>query len=276
MKRTVVVMPGDGIGSVVISEAVRMLEAAGFDAAYVPADIGWNCWLKDGDALPRRTIDLLAEHKLGLLGAITSKPPAAAEAELPPHLKERGLKYASPILTLRQHFDQDICLRPCRSFPGNPTNFVRRRTDGSIEEPALDIAVFRQNTEGLYVGVEWTDPPADVRRALATHPKFAPFAQVPGRDLAVTVRIVTREACRRITDAAFRFAAERGIPSIALAEKPNVLRETSGLFEEAAREASRAWPQIGLSVVNIDALSVKWWQSCIKRISRKIRHWHHS
>jgi len=253
-RRTVVVMPGDGVGAVVVPEAVRVLEAAGFDATFVTAEIGWSCWLRDGNALPQRTIDLLAEHKRGLLGAITSKPPAAAEAELPARLKGRALKYASPILELRQRFGQDICVRPCRSFPGNPTNFVRRRVDGSIEEPALDIIVFRQNTEGLYAGVEWTDPPAEVRQALASHLKFAPFSEVPGRDLAVTVRIVTREACRRIADAAFRFAAERGIASVTLAEKPNVLRETSGLFEEAARDASRAWPQVALSFVNIDAL----------------------
>ena len=254
MKRSVVVMPGDGIGSVVIPEAVRVLDAAGFDASYVNAEIGWSCWLRDGDALPRRTIELLAEHELGLLGAITSKPPAAAEAELPAHLKGRGLKYQSPILTLRQHFAQDICLRPCRSFPGNPTNFVRRRADGSTEEPALDIVVFRQNTEGLYAGVEWTDPPAEVRRALALHPKFAPFENVLGRDLAITVRIVTRDACRRIVDAAFRFAAEQKIATVTLAEKPNVLRETSGLFEEVARDVSRRWPQVRLSLLNIDAL----------------------
>jgi isocitrate dehydrogenase (NAD+) len=254
MKRTVVVMPGDGIGAVVVPEAVRVLTAAGFDADFVDAEIGWSCWLRDGDALPQRTIALLAEHKLGLLGAITSKPPAAAEAELQAPLKGRGLKYASPILALRQHFAQDICVRPCRSFPGNPTNFVRRLTDGSIEEPALDIVVFRQNTEGLYAGVEWTDPPQDVRRALALHPRFAPFANVSGRDLAITVRIVTREACRRILDAAFRYAAAHKIAAVTLAEKPNVLRETSGLFEEVAREVSRTFPQVGLSLLNIDAL----------------------
>jgi len=253
-KRTVVVMPGDGIGAAVVPEAVRVLDAAGFEASYVNAEIGWSCWLRDGDALPRRTIELLAEHKLGFLGAITSKPPAAAEAELPGHLKGRGLKYASPILALRQHFGQDICMRPCRSFAGNPTNFVRRRTDGSIEEPALDIVVFRQNTEGLYAGIEWTDPPADVRRALALHPKFAPFENTSGRDLAITVRVITREACRRILEAAFRFAADQGIATVTLAEKPNVLRETSGLFEEVAREVGRAWPQVRLSLLNIDAL----------------------
>jgi isocitrate dehydrogenase (NAD+) len=253
-KRTVVVMPGDGIGSAVVLEAVRVLETAGLAAEFVHAEIGWNCWLRDGNALPDRTVELLSEHKLGLLGAITSKPRAAAEAELPARHRGRGLKYASPILALRQHFAQDICMRPCRNFPGNPTNFVRRLADGSIEEPALDIVVFRQNTEGLYAGVEWTDPPAEVRRALALHPKFAPFVRVPGQDLAVTVRIVTREACRRILDAAFRYAAARGVPTVTLAEKPNVLRETSGLFAEVARDVGGAFPSVALSLVNIDAL----------------------
>lgn len=253
-QRTVVVMTGDGIGRVVVPEAVRVLDAAGFDAAYVVGEIGWTCWLRDGDALPRRTIELLATHKLGLLGAVTSKPPDAAHAELPSHLKGRGLRYASPILTLRRHFGLDVCMRPCRCFPGNPLNFVRRLADSSIDEPALDGAVFRQNTEGLYSGIEWTDPPATVRAALALHPRYEAFANVPGADLAVGVRLVTREASRRIVDAAFRYAAAHRIPTITVAEKPNVLRETSGLFVEVARSVHREWPGTGLNVVNIDAL----------------------
>ncbi len=247
-------MPGDGIGRVVIPAAVRVLDAAGFDATYIAAEIGWTCWLRDGDALPRRTIDLLAEHRLGLLGAVTSKPPGAAHAELPSHLKGRGLKYESPILTLRQHFGLDVCKRPCRSVPGNPLNFVRRLADSSIEEPALDAVVFRQNTEGLYAGIEWTDPPGEVREALALHPKFEPFASVPPGDLAVSVRVITRQACLRIVDAAFRYAASHRIPAITVAEKPNVLRETSGLFVEVAHDVHRAWPGVGLTLMNIDAL----------------------
>jgi 3-isopropylmalate dehydrogenase len=253
-RRTIVAMPGDGIGRVVVAEALRVLEAAGFEADVVTAEIGWECWRRQGDPLPRATVDLLSEHRLGLLGAITSKPRGEAEAELPEHLKGRGLKYASPILSLRQRFGQDICVRWSRSVPGNPTNFVRRRGDGTVEEPAIDIVVFRQNTEGLYAGVEWTDPPKDVRSALASHPNFARFAGVPGRDLALTVRVVTREACRRIVEAAFRHARQRGIGAVTVAEKPNVLRETSGLFEEVAREVQRDWPDIMLQSVNIDAL----------------------
>ena len=124
---TIVAMPGDGIGPDVVAEALRVLAAAGFDAEVVTAEIGWACWLRDGKALPRATVELLERHRLGLLGAITSKPPGEAEAELPDALRGRGLKYASPILELRRRFDQDVCVRPCLAFPGNPTNFVRRR-----------------------------------------------------------------------------------------------------------------------------------------------------
>jgi 3-isopropylmalate dehydrogenase len=65
-------MPGDGIGNQVLPEALRILRAVEFDAEYIHADIGWNCWCKEGNALPQRTSDLLAKHKLGLFGALTS------------------------------------------------------------------------------------------------------------------------------------------------------------------------------------------------------------
>lgn len=253
-ERTVVAMGGDGIGPVVLAEARRVLDAAGFRARWVDAEIGWSCWVRDGDALPRRTIDLLAEHRVGFLGAITSKPKDAAEAELAPELRGRGLVYRSPLLALRQRFDLFVSFRPSTTIPGNPTNFVRRRADGSIEEPHVDIAVFRENTEGLYAGVEWSDPPRPVRDALAAHPRFAPFRDAPGSDLAIAVRVVTRRACRRLLEAAFRHADTRGARTITISEKPNVLRDTSGLVEEVARDVRRAWPGLTLRSVNIDAL----------------------
>ena len=89
-RATIVAMPGDGIGRVVVPEALRVLAAAGYEADVVTAEIGWSCWCRDGDALPERTIELLAEHRVGLLGAITSKPRGEAEAELAPRLGGAG------------------------------------------------------------------------------------------------------------------------------------------------------------------------------------------
>ena len=124
-KRTVVIMPGDGIGNQVLPEAIRALEAVGFEADYVPGDIGWEFWKSEGNALPDRTVELLACHKLGLFGAITSKPKKDADTELNPALRGKGHTYYSPIVTMRQRFDLDICVRPCIVFPGNPLNFIR-------------------------------------------------------------------------------------------------------------------------------------------------------
>jgi isocitrate dehydrogenase (NAD+) len=252
-RHTVVTMPGDGIGKVVLPEAVRVLEAVGFDAEYVHADIGWDFWISEGNALPERTISLLREHRLGLFGAITSKPKRDAEQELSPALQGKGHVYYSPIVGLRQHFDLDISIRPCRSFAGNPLNFVRRRMDGGIDEPKVDAVIFRQNTEDLYAGVEWTDPPVVVRDALSLHPKFRRFAATPGPDLAISARIFTRRACQRIMKAAFRYAAEHGYKSVTVCEKPNVVRETSGMMEDEARRVQLEYPDIQLWSTNIDA-----------------------
>jgi isocitrate dehydrogenase (NAD+) len=253
-KHVVVTMPGDGIGKVVLPEALRVLDAVSFDARYVPAEIGWSCWVDQGNALPEKTVELLAQHKLGLFGAITSKPKKAAQAELRPALKDKGYSYFSPIVAMRQRFDLDVCIRPCRSFPGNPLNFVRKSAGGGVEEPAVDAVVFRQNTEGLYAGVEYTDPPAEVRAALGEHPKFKPFEKVDGKDMALAVRIITRQATRRILQAGFRHARAHGYKSVTVCEKPNVLRETSGIYEEEARKIQEEFPEIALKSDNIDAL----------------------
>jgi 3-isopropylmalate dehydrogenase len=245
-------MPGDGIGRLVLPESLRVLEAAGFQADYVHADIGWEFWRKEGNAFPDRTIKLLEQHKLGLFGAITSKPKDKAAAELDPSLRDGGHVYYSPIVSMRQRFDLDICIRPCRSFPGNPLNFVRKK-GGSCEEPKVDAVIFRQNTECLYCGVEWTNPPAEVRKALETHKKMAAFKGVASEDMAISLRIFTRGACQRIVRAALEYAVKHGYKSLTVCEKPNVIRETSGMMEAEARKLAREYPGIALWSTNIDA-----------------------
>ena len=250
---TVVALPGDGIGKPVLAACQRVLDAAGFKANYIHADIGWDFWITEGNALPQRTIDLLEEHKLGLFGAITSKPKDQAAAELAPELRDKGFIYASPIVKLRQHFNLDISIRPCRSFAGNPLNFIRRGKDGGIDEPKVDAVIFRQNTEGLYGGVEWTDPPADVRAALDTHPRMKQFRETSNADLSVSTRIFTRPACQRIARAAFEYAQKFGYRSVTVCEKPNVIRETSGMLRAEARAIAKEFPGIELWETNIDA-----------------------
>lgn len=247
-------MPGDGIGRVVMQEALRVLDAVGFEARYVEGDIGWEFWCREGNPLPERTIKLLEEHKTGLFGAITSKPKEEASAELSADLKGKGFVYTSPIVGLRQLFDLDICIRPCRTYQGNPLNFIRRGAKGEIEEPIVDVVIFRQNTEGLYCGVEWSHPEGIVYDALLTHKNFVQnFGKVPPEEIAVSTRIFTRKATERILRAAFEHAAKQGYKSVTLCEKPNVIRETSGMMYNMARQIRKDYPGIELWNTNIDA-----------------------
>ena len=255
MKRTIVAMPGDGIGKVVLEEAIRVLDAAGFEANYIEGDIGWEFWRSEGNPLPQRTLDLIAEHKIGLFGAITSKPKDDAFNELSPELQEKGLVYASPIVGLRQHFGLDICLRPCKTYKGNPLNFIRRGPNDSIQEPEVDVAIFRQNTEGLYGGVEWSNPPKQVYDALMTHPKFRQnFGDAPVEEVSVSTRIFTKKCTERILRAAFEHAKKYGYKSVTVCEKPNVIRETSGMMYKMAQEMQKVhFSEIELWNTNIDA-----------------------
>ncbi|MCB2208457.1 MAG: isocitrate/isopropylmalate dehydrogenase family protein [Bacteroidetes bacterium] len=254
-KRTIVALPGDGIGKAVLDETIRVLDAAGFDAEYVEGDIGWEFWKSEGNPLPDRTIELLKKHKIGLFGAITSKPKDEAFEELAPELKEKGLVYSSPIVGLRQLFGLDICMRPCHTYKGNPLNFIRRGVGDAIEEPLVDVVIFRQNTEGLYGGVEWTNPPTQVYDALMTHPKFKKnFGSTPKEEISISTRIFTKKATERILRAAFEHAKNYGYKSVTVCEKPNVIRETSGMMYKRALEMQKnEYPGIQLWNTNIDA-----------------------
>ncbi len=254
-KRKIVALPGDGIGGIVLEQSIRVLNAAGFEADYVHGDIGWEYWVKEGNPLPQRTIDLIEQHRIALFGAITSKPKDEADSELHSSLKNKGLVYSSPIVGLRQHFNLDICLRPCRTYKGNPLNFIRRNREGSFDEPPVDVAIFRQNTEGLYGGVEWSNPPSIVYKALMTHPKFIKnFGSVPVEEISVSTRIFSKKATERIVRAAFSHAREYGYKSVTVCEKPNVIRETSGMMLKLARDIQKnEYSDIQLWNTNIDA-----------------------
>ena len=254
-KRTIVSLPGDGIGRIVLEESKRVLNAAGFEANYIEGDIGWEFWKKEGNPLPERTIKLLEKNKIGLFGAITSKPKDKAEAELDPSLKGKGMVYYSPIVAMRQYFDLDICIRPCKTFKGNPLNFIRRGGQGQVEEPFIDATIFRQNTECLYGGVEWSNPSQQVYDAFMTHKKFKEnFGWCPKDELAISTRIFTKKYTTRIVKAAFEFAKSRDFKTVTVCEKPNVIRETSGMMLKIAQEMSKnEYPNIRVVDTNIDA-----------------------
>jgi isocitrate/isopropylmalate dehydrogenase len=247
-KYRIALMPGDGIGNDVMDAAQIVLDKIGLDAEYVQADIGWEFWRTEGEPLPQRTVDTLKGCNCALFAAITSKPKEEAEAELVPDLQGQGLVYRSPIVRLRQMFDLYVNLRPCKAFKGNPLNY---RDD-------VDMVVFRENTQGLYAGVEFHPLPGEVRAVLEAHsPRMAAFSGVPSEDIALSTRIFTREGCRRIVRQTFEYAQRFGYPTVTLVEKPNVIRETSGLMVREARKIAADYAGIELWETNVDAM-VMW------------------
>ena len=245
----IAVLPGDGIGKDTVESAIKVLDTVGFSdkAEYNYGDIGWEFWCKEGNPLPDRTIKLLKESTCALFGAITSKPKEEAAKELVPELQDKGLVYFSPIVKLRQLFDLYVNLRPCKAYPGNPLNF---RDD-------IDLVVFRENTEGLYVGIEWHPVPRKVMETIIeNHPKAKRFKNENLDDLAISTRIFTRKGVQRILRKSMEYAKEFGYPSVTVVEKPNVIRETSGLMVREARKLIKEFEGIELWETNIDAMAM--------------------
>jgi len=244
-KHKIAWLPGDGVGNDVMEAAKIVLDAIGLDAEYVPGDVGWEFWKTEADPLPERTMQLFRETDCCLFGAITSKPKEEAEKELIPSLQAKGMVYSSPIVRARQMFDLFYNLRPCKAYPGNPLNY---RDD-------IDLVVFRENTEGLYSGVEFYPSPEDLMQTIsAKHPKMERFANLPPDEVAMSLRIFTKKACQRIVRQAFEYAKEHGRKSVTVIEKPNVIRETSGLMVREARKVAQDYPDIPMWETNIDAM----------------------
>ena len=236
-------LPGDGVGKDVTEAARLVLDALKLDAEYLPGDIGWEFWVNEGNALPDRTLKLLAETDCALFGAITSKPKEEAARELHPDLQGKGFSYFSPIVTLRQKLNLHTNMRPCKAYQGNPLNY----------KDNIDLVVFRENTEGMYGGVEFFPLPKSVFDALCLHPKMKAFGKYPLEDIALSTRIMTRQGCENIVRQAFEFARKFQRKSVTVVDKPNVLRETGGLMIRAARTVAKDYPGIPLYETNIDA-----------------------
>jgi len=238
-------LPGDGVGNDVMEAARIVLDTLALDAEYIPGDIGWEFWRAEGNPLPDRTVELLKRCDCALFGAITSKPKEECEKELAPELRGKGLVYSSPIVRMRQEFNLRTNLRPCKGYEGNPLNF----------KDDIDLVVFRENTEDLYVGIEFHPVPDDVRATIKKyHKKMSRFDGVDGKDMAISIRLNTRQACRNIVTDAFEYAKKYGYKTVTVVEKPNVIRETSGLMIRTAREVAKNYPGIELWETNIDAM----------------------
>nr|MBA3469984.1 isocitrate/isopropylmalate dehydrogenase family protein [Herpetosiphonaceae bacterium] len=178
---------GDGIGAEVVPAARQVLEALRPDLRFSEAAAGWATFQQTGTALPESTLQAVRAADATLFGAVSSP-------------LERVAGYRSPIVGMRRALNLYACVRPVQSPP----------LAGS--RPNIDIVVVRENTEGLYSGVETRE----------------------GDERATAQRVITREASEQIVRWALGYAQAHGRRRITVVHKANVLRETCGLFRETA------------------------------------------
>ena len=196
---------GDGIGKEVTEAGVAVLESLDLNFDFIEAEAGRECFEKNGTTIPEETIKIAKNAKATLFGAITSTP---------------GQK--SPIITLRQELDTYANLRPIKSFKGISCLF-----------DDLDFLIVRENTEGLYAGLEEIDD---------------------GK--AIAHRVITRKASERISKLAFEEAIKLNKESVTCAHKANVLKKTDGVFKECFYKVAKDYPSIKTNDYYVDATAM--------------------
>ncbi len=208
------VLKGDGIGPEVTEAALQVLEAtqsAGGDFRLncFFGEAGYYCISKYGTNLPQDTVAILKKTVACLKGPMTTPEEPGAPV--------------SVAVTLRRMFNLFANVRPCRSYP----NVEALKTD-------LDFVVVRENTEGMYSGIE--------------------FELAPG--VGVALRIITREASLRVVEYAFKLASSRR-GKLAYVHKGNILRITDGIFKDAVRDVARRYQNVAVEELHIDAATMQ-------------------
>ena len=203
-------LPGDGIGPEVIDCAEEVLRALPLDLDFIRADIGFGAYERLGTPLPDSTLDAIRSSSAALFGAVTT-PPAIPG-------------YFSPVVRMRQSLDLFANLRPCRSIP-HPSS-----------RPNIDLLIVRENTEGMYSGIERMEE---------------------NGDRAVTERVITRKGSERIVRKAFDLAVQSGRKTVHLVHKANILRLTCGLFREVALEVSKEYPGLTMLEMLVDTCAME-------------------
>ena len=213
MAHPITVIPGDGIGPEVTDATLKVLKASGADLEYDMQLGGVTALEKVRHPLPQETIDSAERTRVLLKGPLTTPS---------------GSGFRSINVELRKLFDLYANVRPVRTIlPG-----------GRYED--IDLVLIRENTEGLYVGVE---------HYIGMHgdPKAA----------AESVMIITRFGAERISRYAFEYARKNGRRKVTLAHKANILKYTQGLFLEVAHEVAKDYPEIEWEDRIIDATAMQ-------------------
>jgi isocitrate dehydrogenase (NAD+) len=196
MAYRITLIPGDGIGPEVTDATVRILEATGLKFEWERCDAGQEAYEKYGEYLPKELLDSIERTRVALKGPVTTPI---------------GGGFSSINVALRKHFELYANFRPIRNLPHIPTRY-----------PDVDLIIVRENTEGLYSGIE--------------------HEVVPG--VVESLKIITEKACLRISRFAFEYARKNKRKKIHSIHKANIMKLSDGLFLRCSRAISKEYPEI--------------------------------
>ena len=226
MKHTITLIPGDGIGPEVVEAARRCLEATGVAFQWEVADIGATALEKEGNLLPPRLFQSIRKNRVALKGPATTPV---------------GTGFRSVNVALRKELDLYACLRPCRSYPGISSKYEN-----------VDIIVVRENSEDLYIGLEFDKGTAEAKKLLSLASQSS--GEKISRDFSISLKLISEAASRRIATFAFDYAHANGRKKVTAIHKANIMKFTDGLFLNTARDVARAYPDIEFEDRMVDNL----------------------
>jgi len=225
MQHRVTFIPGDGIGPEVAEATRRVLEATGVKFQWDTVIIGSQAQDKFGTPLPDQALQSIRKNKVALKGPVTTPI---------------GTGFRSVNVALRQTLDLYACLRPYKVYPGMNTPFQD-----------MDIVVVRENTEDLYAGIEFAKGDSGTMQLLnLAHDATGKEIR---KDSAVSLKVISQTASRRIVKFAFEYARQNGRKKVTAVHKANILKFSDGLFLDTAREVAREYKDVEFSDMLVDA-----------------------
>lgn len=238
------VLPGDGIGREVMESALEVFQYLDISHEFLVGEIGFECWKKEGNTVPQATWDIIDQVDTVLLGAVTSKPLAEAEMELTDQLKGKGHKFVSPVIQLRQKLGLFANVRPV--------------FDVVSKNPRFNFCVIRENTEGLYAGLDFAEiPPSLKDLMIKERTKLLNWEAEDLDHASCAIRLQTQKGLERLFIFAFEYAKKNSFTKITLADKPNVLRYSGHFAKTILERIATNYSDISFDIQNVDAVALQ-------------------
>lgn len=209
--KKITLIPGDGIGYEISESLVKIFDAAKVPIEFETENAGSDVYEKTGELIPESLYESVERNKIAIKGPITTPI---------------GKGFRSINVYLRKKYDLYTNFRPSRNLPGIETRYDN-----------IDLAIFRENTEGIYIGEE----------------KY----ENEEKTSAIAIKRITRKGSKRIIQNAFEYAKNNGISKVTVVHKANILKFTDGMFLDIAREISKEYENIQLEELIIDNMCMQ-------------------